>query len=998
MRRLVLRYLAHFAFGVAAIVIVVVGAKLYDFTVQTRESTLLTVQTLEVIRAISKINENLSRAESAQRGYLLSGSNAFLTERDQALEKVSDDAIGIKKLTSDNPYQQRRMPRLEALIAARISIMQENARRRHSEGIEVAIALSASGIGQNASARIYRLTSEMEQEEQRLLGLRRADEQHRYENSLFVLMAALLICLVFLLPVYIGFAIQARARDRAERKLADMAESLPGAIYRYRSDPGDVASGRLEFMSRSLAQLCGVERETLLRNANVFWEYVIEDDKAALLDAVERAGRTFEPLSHDFRIKHAQGETRWMRVSASVRKESDGSLLWNGYWADITEPKQAEAALRASEEYNRSIVESSQDCLKVLSLDGRLQDMAPAGRRLMRVTDFEKIRNADWLSCWQGEDRAAAERAVAAARAGDTYRFGGFCPKQDGTPGWWEVVISPILGVDGKPERLLCVSREVTLQHQAAEDIRGLNADLERKKEEAEAATHAKSIFLATMSHEIRTPMNGVLGMLELLSLTTLDAGQRTTLEVVRESGKSLQRIIDDILDFSKIEAGKLELRPEAASIVAAVEAVRNIYTGIASSKGLLIKCSVDSQISPALLFDPTRLRQILNNFVSNALKFTAQGHVAIKAVLIGRADGEDRVRFSVEDTGIGISAENHARLFQPFVQATSEISPGFGGTGLGLAICRRLAEMMGGSIEMVSQPGTGTTMFLELSLPIADPQAVAKTDPVSTQDFLNTTSKMRRMAPDIVQAESEGTLVLLADDHPTNRLLLLRQVNMLGYAAESAENGIEALAKWKSGRFAIVITDCNMPEMNGYQLARSIRELESTNGGKRIPIIACTANALEGEAESCFAAGMDDYLVKPVVMKYLAEKLDQWLPIAHAPAPVDRSVLAAISGGDAAAEREILTDFQRVNDEDAAMLKRAVDRRDMPQVTNACHRIKGAGRTVGAIPLAAVCERLERASRASDWKMVEANMGAFHHELERLNAYCEEAKCSSPS
>ena len=180
---------------------------------------------------------------------------------------------------------------------------------------------------------------------------------------------------------------------------------------------------------------------------------------------------------------------------------------------------------------------------------------------------------------------------------------------------------------------------------------------------------------------------------------------------------------------------------------------------------------------------------------------------------------------------------------------------------------------------------------------------------------------------------------------------------------------------------------------MNGYELTRSIRELESVDGGKRIPIIACTANALGGEAETCLATGMDDYLAKPVELKDLAKKLDQWLPIAQPAEPVDRSMLAAISGGDATAEREIMTDFRRVNDDDAVMLKRAVDRSDIPEVTRASHRIKGASRTVGAIALAAVCDRLERASRVSDWKSIEANMGAFHHEMERLNSYCEEAK-----
>jgi CheY-like chemotaxis protein/HPt (histidine-containing phosphotransfer) domain-containing protein len=262
-------------------------------------------------------------------------------------------------------------------------------------------------------------------------------------------------------------------------------------------------------------------------------------------------------------------------------------------------------------------------------------------------------------------------------------------------------------------------------------------------------------------------------------------------------------------------------------------------------------------------------------------------------------------------------------------------------------------------------------------------------------------------MAPSVAQAETEGTLVLLVDDHPTNRLLLVRQVKTMGYAAESAENGVDALNKWKSGRFKMVITDCNMPEMDGYELARRIRKLESADGGGRTPIIACTANALGGEAETCFAAGMDDYLAKPVELTQLLKKLDQWLPIPEAgaapseqsgnrsntsapgaAAPVDRSVLAEISGGDAAAERDILLDFRRVNDEDATMLKQAVAKNDIPQVARASHRIKGACKMVGAMGLASVCERIEHACRANEWTTVEADMGAFHQEWMRLNAY----------
>jgi response regulator RpfG family c-di-GMP phosphodiesterase len=206
-------------------------------------------------------------------------------------------------------------------------------------------------------------------------------------------------------------------------------------------------------------------------------------------------------------------------------------------------------------------------------------------------------------------------------------------------------------------------------------------------------------------------------------------------------------------------------------------------------------------------------------------------------------------------------------------------------------------------------------------------------------------------------------------------------------------------LDKWKSGRFGIVITDCNMPQMDGYELARRIRALEFANSSKRTPIIACTANALAGEAEICFAAGMDDYLVKPVELPQILKKLDQWLAIPAAlpseksdktsdVAPVDPSALAAISCGDLATEREILMDFRRVNDQDAAMLERAVATSDTPQVTRATHRILGASRTVGALTLAGICERIERASRANDWTTIAAGMEAFHHESIRLNAY----------
>ena len=420
---------------------------------------------------------------------------------------------------------------------------------------------------------------------------------------------------------------------------------------------------------------------------------------------------------------------------------------------------------------------------------------------------------------------------------------------------------------------MLWIYRLLRREHAIVEKLRAA-------KIAADAGNEAKSGFLAMMSHEIRTPMNGVLGMLEILSLTKLDADQRTSLSVMRDSGDSLLRIIDDILDFTKIEAGKLELQPEPASVAKIIDRLCNIYSGSASSKGLVLRAQVDPRISPILSVDPLRLQQILNNFVSNAIKFTSEGEIAVRAEFAGQRHGDEVVRFIVRDGGIGVSSEEMSKLFEPFTQAAAGSARRHGGTGLGLSICRKLAAMMGGNVEMHSAPGEGTTMILTVALPIPDPSAIALFAP-SASLLSAAAIAERRPAPEARQAEREKTLVLLVDDHPVNRMVMARQVDMLGYAAETADDGFAALDLWSTGRFGLLITDCNMPGMDGYELARRIREVEARTGLPRTPIIACTANAMGGEAGKCRAAGMDDYVAKPTQIPQLAEKLDRWLPLA---------------------------------------------------------------------------------------------------------------------
>jgi PAS domain S-box-containing protein len=718
---------------------------------------------------------------------------------------------------------------------------------------------------------------------------------------------------------------------------------------------------------------------------------------------------------------------RSVHVSDEVLWHRDGTAIPVSYWSnpmllhdevvgaictftDISERKAADNQLRKL----ALALEQSPESIVICNLDAEIEYVNDTFVRNSGYAREEVMgRNPRFLrSGKQPETYAQMWKALS---AGQPWKGEFHSMRKDGTEYVEITNIAPLRQPGGTITHYVAVKEDITEKKRIAEELDAhrhrletlvaqRTQEVEAARRQADAANSAKSAFLATMSHEIRTPMNGVFGMLELLSLTRLDAEQRTTLEVVRDSSRALLRLIDDILDFSKIEAGKLEIRPEVASVRQVLQHVRNIYGGLASSKGLHLSHSIDPQISPALCLDTLRLRQILNNFVSNAIKFTNEGEVEIRAELVARSDSKERLRFTVRDTGIGISAENQQRLFQPFSQGDSDAARQAGGTGLGLTICRRLAEMMGGSVEIVSTLGEGSTLILTLSLSIADPAELRDSGAADARERLIAITSRSRPAPTVSQAETEGTLVLLVDDHPTNRTLLMQQVHTLGYAAESAENGVQALEQWKSGRFGLVITDCNMPLMDGYELARSIRRLESAPGFRRTPIIACTANAQAGEAKSCLAAGMDDYLAKPIELAGLFQKLGRWLPLpkgAEAPSatvelaeaalrpsatPIDRSLVAARWGADEATMRSTLREFRRFNDGDAELLRQAVDSADMAQVMNAAHRMLGASRMIGASDFAGVCERVQRAGRQGDWKAVTAEMRAFHAEWTRLN------------
>ncbi len=683
---------------------------------------------------------------------------------------------------------------------------------------------------------------------------------------------------------------------------------------------------------------------------------------------------------------------------------------------EAADRKKAEQALRTSEGRLTTTVQSTNIGIWDWDLATNEVYLSTEWKRQLGHEDYELANSfEEWKSRLHPDDRDQTWSTIENHLLAQTAQFEleHRLRHKDGSYRWILTRGTSIKNADELSARMVGINIDVT-DRKLVEEV------LRQAKDAAEAANLAKSQFLANMSHEIRTPMNGVLGLTELLLRYPLNKKERHLTQSIHQSGSVLLSIINDILDFSKIEAGKLRLEAISFEARRTIEEAVAVSAPIAEQKGLRLSCHIDPEIPSFLIGDPTRLRQIVVNLVSNAVKFTEQGTIAVSAELNEICNERYGLSISVTDTGIGISPNAQAHIFDAFSQADGSTTRRYGGTGLGLAIVKQLVTLMGGTIELQSRLGQGTCFQFRIYCTRSDLQ-VQK--PV---EMFTASAERGEMANDQLSVNVGKVRILLVEDNPVNREVACGMLDMLNCQTDTTENGREAIAAIAKTEYALIFMDCQMPEMDGLTATKLIRAREAERAGpggssgssskRRIPIIALTAHAMQGDREQCLAVGMDDYLTKPFTLALLEQALSRWVPLwsragsgDHVPrsgsieqkvvgklqqephpvsdvvgqpsrAVLDQTALAGIRALQRSGQPDIVvrvvSSYLETSPDILDRIYSAVQSQNPTELRAAAHRLKSSSAQLGALAVSADCRELELMGERKDLMHVDEALG----------------------
>ncbi len=945
----------------------------------------------EVVAALNYTELCLTRMQSAARAHVVAGDPALVEFKDDIGRRLRAELNNLDYLLSGRPEALAMIAELREEVAQQRAHLDLLVAVRQEKGAAAATALmEREDAGQKLMEGVRRQINLIEAAERRQqVENDRLVAQTSFETTKVVILGNVLAGLFTFVALYLSRRAEA-ARLRSELQTRLFVEHAPAAVAMF--DP----EMRYLVVTRRWLRDYGLEGRDIIGRSH----YEVFPEIPGSWKEIHRrclAGAT--EVNEQDPFDRADGRRQWLSWRVQPWHEEDGRI--GGivmFTADITEQVQVSERLRESEARLNGIFSSMAEGLVVQDTTGAIIVANAAACRILGLTEEQALGRDCSDPRWQatqpdGSPLPPAEQPFAATLRTGEARHGvelGIA-RPDGTRCLISVNSEPVRDAAGRLIMVVSSFADVTERHQ-------LMASLAAARDLALEASRLKSQFLANMSHEIRTPMNGIIGMTGLLLDTRLDDEQRQMAGVVQHSAQSLMTIIDDILDFSKIEAGRLHIDAMEFDLGPLVRDALALLEARIQAKQLTLECELGTVEGARLRGDAGRIRQVLLNLLGNAVKFTERGGVRVAVRVM--ADTPKRLDFRVEvhDTGIGINPEAAPRLFQPFTQADGTTTRRFGGTGLGLAISRQLIELMGGEIGYESAPVQGSLFWFRLSLARVSPAPAAPC--------------VAETAPSAALTPGAGLRVLLAEDNATNQTVACKMLERLGHQVDVAADGEVALARLKEKRFDVVLMDCQMPVLDGYETVQRIRAGAVPGLDPRIPVIALTAYAMPEDRQKCRRAGMDDYLAKPLRPNELAEALarcgfpsQQTTAAKAAPAGIDPGVLdprqlaqlQQLPGREKASLLdELVAMFLNETPGRLAEIGGFADQHEQAALVSAVHRLAGSAANLGAPGLQAAALAAETAASAGDWAALPEKLRVLDREWERLRFALE--NLSSPA